>query len=188
MLLMGSVLAGSSAFSSSDRPFLNDLMPLAKSPISSEILPRPPNNSRPTASTMIQCQMLIEPMRQASGASGRTDPWATRARCLGCRGETMRGARQKQGLHPHTNTPARFRRAAQAFGIAQCGGLSPQLTNPRNLTAKPGALHSHRHPEAPERSEGLEWRRPGCGHNLVDDRGRSSFETGATRPPQDDGS
>ena len=67
-----------SAFSSSDMPFLNDLMPLAKSPISSEILPRPPNNSRPTANTMIQCQMLIEPMRKSSvptgphGPSGRT--------------------------------------------------------------------------------------------------------------------
>src|SRR5262249_3225389 len=51
-------------------PFLNDLMPLAKSPISSEILPRPPNSKRPTASTMIQCQTLIEPMRTSSMMRG----------------------------------------------------------------------------------------------------------------------
>src|SRR5215470_8341830 len=74
MVLRGSLLSGSSAFSSSDKPFLNDLMPLAKSPISSEILPRPPNNSRPTASTMIQCQMLIELMRISSVATGPHGP------------------------------------------------------------------------------------------------------------------
>src|SRR4051812_10397819 len=62
MVFTGSTLGSSSAFSSSDKPFLNDLMPLAKSPISSEILPRPPNSNRPTASTMIQCQILMEPI------------------------------------------------------------------------------------------------------------------------------
>src|SRR6516165_5225349 len=66
MVLSGSDFGDSSALSSSDRPFLNDLMPFAKSPISSETLPRPPNSKRPTASTMIQCQMLIEPMRRSS--------------------------------------------------------------------------------------------------------------------------
>src|SRR5262249_13858902 len=65
-----SVLAGSSGFSSSARPFLNDLMPLAKSPIRSEILPRPPNSKRPTANTIIQCQTLIEPMRTSSVMRG----------------------------------------------------------------------------------------------------------------------
>src|SRR5262249_32565917 len=69
-IVFGSVLTGSvSAFSSSVSPFLNDLMPLAKSPISSEILPRPPNSSRPTARTRIQCQMLIEPMRNSSAST-----------------------------------------------------------------------------------------------------------------------
>src|SRR3954453_8087326 len=62
MVFTGSTLGSSSAFSSSDKPFLNDLMPLAKSPINSEILPRPPNSNRPTASTMIQCQILMEPI------------------------------------------------------------------------------------------------------------------------------
>src|SRR6476660_5575528 len=37
-------------------------MPLAKSPISSETLPRPPNSRRPTARTRIQCQTLNEPI------------------------------------------------------------------------------------------------------------------------------
>src|ERR1700704_6791113 len=74
MVFTGSTLGASSAFSSSDKPFLNDLMPLAKSPISSEILPRPPNSNRPTASTMIQCQILMEPIgyppqRRAHGAA-----------------------------------------------------------------------------------------------------------------------
>src|ERR1700681_1039137 len=55
-------------------PFLKALIPLAKSPISSEILPRPPNIKRPTASTMIQCQMLIEPMRHSSVATGPHGP------------------------------------------------------------------------------------------------------------------
>src|SRR5260370_33921515 len=62
-MVLGWVLAGSvSAFSSSVRPFLKDLMPLAKSPISSEILPRPPNSRSATPKTRIQCQTLIEPM------------------------------------------------------------------------------------------------------------------------------
>ena len=50
MVFTGSTLGTSSAFSSSDKPFLNDLMPLAKSPIRSENLPRPPNKSRPMMS------------------------------------------------------------------------------------------------------------------------------------------
>src|SRR5258708_16534046 len=62
-MVLGSVLAGSvSAFSSSVRPFLKDLMPLAKSPISSEILPRPPNSRSATPKTRLQCQTLIQPM------------------------------------------------------------------------------------------------------------------------------
>src|SRR5207247_6298831 len=73
MVFIGSVLGGStSGFSSSARPFLNDLMPLAKSPIKSEILPRPPNSSRPTARTRIQCQMLIEPIRKPPHGRGHT--------------------------------------------------------------------------------------------------------------------
>src|SRR5215472_569683 len=72
-LLIGSLLAGSSAVSSSAKPFLNDLMPLAKSPIRSEILPRPPNSSRPTAKTRIQCQMLIEPIANPPHGRGRLD-------------------------------------------------------------------------------------------------------------------
>src|SRR5271168_1566857 len=60
-----SVLGAVSAVSSSAMPFLNALMPLATSPIMSEILPRPPKTSRPTARTIIQCQMLSEPMQSS---------------------------------------------------------------------------------------------------------------------------
>src|SRR5829696_9190016 len=73
-MVLGSALDASSTFSSSVMPFLKALMPFAKSPISSEILPRPPNSRRPTASTMIQCQMLIEPMRKSSVATGPHGP------------------------------------------------------------------------------------------------------------------
>src|SRR2546421_11663061 len=45
--------------------FLTALMRCATSPIRSEILPRP-NNSRTTAITTIQCQMLSEPILQPS--------------------------------------------------------------------------------------------------------------------------
>src|SRR5919112_6571207 len=47
--------------SSSVMPFLNALMPLATSPIISEILPRP-NSSITIRPTTIQCQMLAPPM------------------------------------------------------------------------------------------------------------------------------
>src|SRR3954469_1026962 len=60
----------SAVFSSSCMPFLKALMPCATSPIRSEILPRP-NNSRTTAITTIQCQMLSEPILQPSKHSGR---------------------------------------------------------------------------------------------------------------------
>src|SRR5215217_7025309 len=73
-MVLGSALDASSTFSSSVMPFLKALMPFAKSPISSEILPRPPNSSRPTASTMFQCQMLNEPMRKSSVATGPHGP------------------------------------------------------------------------------------------------------------------
>jgi hypothetical protein len=53
--------------SSSDMPFLKALMPCATSPISSEILPRP-NSSSTTPITMIQCQILREPIRKSSAA------------------------------------------------------------------------------------------------------------------------
>src|SRR5204862_2773144 len=62
-IVFGSVLTGSvSGFSSSVSPFLNDLMPLAKSPISSEILPRPPNRRRTMTPTTTQCQRLNPPI------------------------------------------------------------------------------------------------------------------------------
>src|ERR1700733_12330702 len=60
----------SAVFSSSCMPFLNALMPCATSPIRSEILPRP-NNSRTTAITTIQCQMLSEPILQPSKTHGQ---------------------------------------------------------------------------------------------------------------------
>src|SRR4051812_40971185 len=81
----------SAVFSSSCMPFLKALMPCATSPIRSEILPRP-NNSRTTAITTIQCQMLSEPILQpskhAAGIAASLCPERRRRRC------------QKQGLKP----------------------------------------------------------------------------------------
>src|SRR5580693_10811759 len=75
MVLIGaSDLGAASAVSSSDMPFLKALMPLATSPIMSEILPRPPNTSSRTAPTISQCQILKEPIkpsvRNGTRASG----------------------------------------------------------------------------------------------------------------------
>src|SRR5262245_52287311 len=91
-MVLGSVLTGSlSALSSSVIPFLNDLMPWAKSPISSEILPRPPNSKSTTPRTRIQCQMLIEPMHIL-----RVEETLVSRLCL----EARLRAEQKQGLGP----------------------------------------------------------------------------------------
>src|ERR1700751_1444864 len=77
----------SAVVSSSCMPFLKALMPCATSPIRSEILPRP-NNSRTTANTKIQCQMLSEPILQPSKHGRHT------ARC---EPERRRHGGQKQG-------------------------------------------------------------------------------------------
>src|SRR4051812_48496609 len=65
MVFTGSAGLSAAVLSSSCMPFLKALMPCATSPIRSEILPRP-NNSRTTAITTIQCQMLSEPILQSS--------------------------------------------------------------------------------------------------------------------------
>src|ERR1700760_572907 len=84
----------SAVFSSSCMPFLKALMPCATSPIRSEILPRP-NNSRTTAITTIQCQMLSEPILQPSKHPGSPPSLIfTETRRWGC---------QKQGLRPPSN-------------------------------------------------------------------------------------
>src|SRR5215217_8908602 len=70
MVLVGSAAGFSATLSSSCKPFLKDLMPCATSPIRSEILPRP-NNSRTTAITTIQCQILSEPILQPSKRDGQ---------------------------------------------------------------------------------------------------------------------
>src|SRR5690606_31156717 len=59
------VLGASSAGSSSAMPFLKLLMPLAMSPISSGILPRP-NTRSTTTSTISQCQIENEPILLSS--------------------------------------------------------------------------------------------------------------------------
>src|SRR4029078_2618572 len=69
IVLTGSLLA-SAVFSSSDMPFLKALMPWAKSPMSDEIFPRPPNKTITTSSTMIQCHILKEPIGKSSAATG----------------------------------------------------------------------------------------------------------------------
>src|SRR5438046_3142221 len=66
----GGVVAASS--SGSFMPDLNALMPLAKSPMTLEILPLPPNNSTPTPITSSQCQMLREPIRQPQTLNAAT--------------------------------------------------------------------------------------------------------------------
>src|SRR3954465_6688536 len=90
MVLTGSGV--SAVFSSSCMPFLKALMPCATSPIKSEILPRP-NNSRTTAITTIQCQMLSEPILQPS------KQLRPAMRPLFAR-ERRRRRCQKQGLKP----------------------------------------------------------------------------------------
>src|SRR5690349_25092203 len=51
-------------------PFLKALMPWAKSPISDEIFPRPPKRTITTNRTMIQCQILREPIGKSSARDG----------------------------------------------------------------------------------------------------------------------
>src|ERR1700684_3021648 len=65
VFIVASVFGVVSAVSSSARPFLKDLMPLATSPLKSETLPRPPKTSRSTAPTINQCQMLKEPIKSS---------------------------------------------------------------------------------------------------------------------------
>src|SRR5882724_10334219 len=91
MVLVGSAAGFSAVLSSSCMPFLKALIPCATSPIRSEILPRP-NNSRTTAITTIQCQMLSEPILQPSKRDGRLPAQALQ--------EGRPGRCQKQGLRP----------------------------------------------------------------------------------------
>src|SRR5713101_6933871 len=108
----GSVLA----VSSSCMPFLKDLMPCAKSPINSEIFPRPPNSSRNRTTTTIQCQILNEPIGFSSASTEPQrkseppicflhEPLGTNRDRMqnppSLSRETMPGERQRQGLHPH---------------------------------------------------------------------------------------
>ena len=65
-----SALASIEASVSSAMFFLNDLMPLAKSPMRVLIL-LPPNSSITTSSTISQCQMLKLPMVSSGLARGR---------------------------------------------------------------------------------------------------------------------
>src|SRR5437588_8221099 len=118
-MVLGSVLTESvSALSSSVRPFLNDLMPLAKSPISSEILPRPPNSRSATPRTRIQCQMLIEPIHilRAEETAVSSLAFALKVRLR---------AEQKQGLGPARIGPLHRRVAPAELGTAALSGLSP---------------------------------------------------------------
>src|SRR5580704_2936567 len=68
-----SALASIEASSGSAMFFLNDLIPLAKSPIRLLTLP-PPNSRSTTSSTTIQCQMLKLPIVPPCGGGG--DPAA----------------------------------------------------------------------------------------------------------------
>src|SRR5262249_33203523 len=140
MVLTGSLLAGwVSAFASSASPFLNDLIPLAKSPIRSEILPRPPNSSSPTARTSIQCQMLNEPMRKSSGSDGAARAlWAARARCLGVSRKLGFGADKYKDSAPAPSMRSTDAHAPKTVGTADVWRHSTALTQCRNLL--PSAL------------------------------------------------
>src|SRR5690242_21845411 len=86
MVFAGSLLPASTfALSSSDMPFLKALIPDAKSPISSEILPRPPNSSRTATITSSQCIQLKEPIAPSSAGFGHAarDPPRLSDRKLG---------------------------------------------------------------------------------------------------------
>src|SRR6266567_3496541 len=87
-------------------PFLKALMPCATSPIRSEILPRP-NNSRTTAITTIQCQMLSEPILHPSKHTGRKAG-------LIFPESRLRGG-EKQGLRPRQIAVS----ATQLIGVAE---------------------------------------------------------------------
>src|SRR5580658_5124044 len=110
MVLTGaSDLGAASAVSSSDMLFLKALMPLATSPIMSEILPRPPKTRSSTAPTINQCQMLNEPMKP-SVRNG------TRARGnVSISPEPRRQGRQKQA-HPQCPTAAGLMRLQLTLG------------------------------------------------------------------------
>src|SRR4029078_12803015 len=98
IVLNGSLLA-SAVFSSSDMPFLKALMPWAKSPMSDEIFPRPPNKTITTSSTMIQCHILREPIGKSSAAASfwLIPPCFQR--------ETRPRGGQKQGLRAPVKAP-----------------------------------------------------------------------------------
>src|SRR5580658_9379041 len=98
MVLIGASDLGASAVSSSVIPFLKALIPLATSPIRSEILPRPPKTSSSTAPTTNQCQMLNEPMKP-SVRNGTLGPAAT------CRFRQNLGA--KGGKNKHSRNAQR---------------------------------------------------------------------------------
>src|SRR5262249_15978625 len=74
-------------------PFLKALMPDAKSPISSEILPRPPNKSSTARMTSTPCIHLTEPLALFLPPARRVPP-----RCF--TPEMRLRTRQKQGLRP----------------------------------------------------------------------------------------
>src|SRR5438874_2434254 len=132
-MVLGSVLTVSSALSSSAKPFLNDLMPLAKSPISSEILPRPPNSRSTTAPAMIQCQMLSEPMSLILRADGPHGPWGHTGPLGGT--ESRPAMRQKQGLQKMPSFRGAPRGASpEPIATAAVWTFSP----PRARAAAPG--------------------------------------------------
>src|SRR5580698_3417377 len=113
MVLIGASDLGASTVSSSDMPFLKALMPLATSPIMSEILTRPPKTRSSTAPTTNQCQMLNEPMK----TSVRNGTWyATLARGnMSISPEPRRQGRQKQA-RPQCPTAAGLMRLPLTLG------------------------------------------------------------------------
>src|SRR5580704_19381461 len=109
MVLTGaSDLGAASAVSSSDMPFLKALMPLATSPIMSEILPRPPKTRSSTAPTTNQCQMLNEPMKTSvRNGTAHLGPAAT------CRFRQNLGA--KGGKNKHSRNAQRPQGESASF-------------------------------------------------------------------------
>src|SRR5450631_1497603 len=182
MLRMGASLGrATSGFSSSSAsPFLNDLMPLATSPMMSEIFPLPPNTINTTAPTMIQCQIDRPPMARTSKFHVRRPKAARRGGNLGFRSrKNNQDGRHFRRLSARPRTQVRLqrsravkdkiratavkRRDRQARANLRCLALAPRPTLPLRAPRKPPAPHLRedpRHRQDPPHRTAAECRNP----------------------------
>src|SRR5580704_9315757 len=131
-------------WSSSAKPFLNDLMPLATSPMMSEILPLPPNTSNMTAPTMSQCQIDRPPMTQISVSNARRAA-ARHGENLGFPNHKNKKARRRSHRNrertrssPRYVAIIRYRAAINSRNPRARAKLLSRAQNPRNTLVFPG--------------------------------------------------